>query len=154
MATSQESESESESPGARSGSRSRSRNSTTTTSKLWQTSGVGDKVARSHGNESGVGVGVEFGATTTPQLCFFPYDILITHRMLLTIRGFLPSASYHPLLTKRRVGTPREMNICRDLQLPTLCSSLHLHGGFCAQMVSLLLGSPHAELNKDLFCQK
>ena len=32
------------------------------------------------------------------------HTILLTHRKLLTTLGFLPSASYHPLLTKRRAG--------------------------------------------------
>ena len=94
-------------------------------------SGVGDRVALSHGNESGVGVG--FGATTTLRPCFLPYT------RLLRIVCFFPSASYHPLPTKRRVSTPREMR---------------LHGGFFAQVRSLLLGYPYAEMNKDLFCQK
>ena len=53
-------------------------------------SGVGDRVALSHGNESGVGVG--FGATTTLRPCFLPYTRL-THRMLLPICILPPAAN-------------------------------------------------------------
>ena len=103
-------------------------------------SGVGDGVARSHGNETGVGVGV--GVSLEPGVGSESESESVTPRLR-------SPASYHTFigltiahLTSRPAAneaTPREIK---------------LHGRFCAQVRSLLLGSPYAELNKHFFLPK